>query len=137
MIHQRDEAQKKLNRASQLMSSIGSEKDRWISTKAKLAEDKRSLLGDMILATAVLTYLGPFDGKYRQKILKEKWMKFVKKYQIEYTYNFVLKDIVGNEEKVTDWIIKKLLNERLSIENMIIINESAKTHYPVLIDPQG
>ena len=80
MIHQRDEAQKKLNRASQLMSSIGSEKDRWISTKAKLAEDKRSLLGDMILATAVLTYLGPFDGKYRQKILKEKWMKFVKKY---------------------------------------------------------
>ena len=137
MIHQRDEAQKKLNRASQLMSSIGSEKDRWISTKAKLAEDKRSLLGDMILATAVLTYLGPFDGKYRQKILKEKWMKFVKKYQIEYTYNFILKDIVGNEEKVTDWIIKGLPNEQVSIENMIIMNESAKTHYPVLIDPQG
>jgi dynein heavy chain len=119
------------------MSSIGSEKDRWISTKAKLAEDKRSLLGDMILATAVLSYLGPFDGKFRQKIIKEKWMKFVKKYQIEYTYNFVLKDIVGNEEKITDWIIKGLPNERASIENMIIMNESAKTHYPILIDPQG
>ena len=67
------------------MSSIGSEKDRWISTKAKLAEDKRSLLGDINLATAVLSYIGPFDGKFRQKIIKEKWMKFVKNYQIEYT----------------------------------------------------
>ena len=59
------------------MSSIGSEKERWITTKAKLGEDKRSLLGDTIIASAILTYLGPFDGKYRAKIIREKWMTFV------------------------------------------------------------
>ena len=119
------------------MSSIGSEKRQMDIYKGKASWRQTITVGRYNSSHCSLTYLGPFDGKYRQKILKEKWMKFVKKYQIEYTYNFILKDIVGNEEKVTDWIIKGLPNEQVSIENMIIMNESAKTHYPVLIDPQG
>ena len=55
------------------MSSIGSEKTRWIQTRNKLAEDKLSLLGDMILATAFCIYLGPFEGNYRKKIMHNTW----------------------------------------------------------------
>ena len=62
------------------MTSIGSEKDRWIATKQKLAEDKVSLLGDMILATCFLNYLGPFEGTYRLKVLQDTWMKLNKRY---------------------------------------------------------
>lgn len=51
------------------MQSIGNEKDRWIDTKAKLAEDKLSLLGDMIISTCFVNYLGPFEGSYRMKVL--------------------------------------------------------------------
>lgn len=55
------------------MQSIGSEKDRWISTKTKLAEDKLSLLGDMIIAAAFVNYLGPYEGSYRARILSDAW----------------------------------------------------------------
>lgn len=55
------------------MFSIGSEKERWIVTKGKLAEDKLSLLGDMIMATAFVNYLGPFEGTYRMKIMTDTW----------------------------------------------------------------
>ena len=55
------------------MHSIGSEKERWIVTKSKLAEDKLSLLGDMIIATCFVNYLGPFEGSYRLKVLTDSW----------------------------------------------------------------
>jgi len=51
-----------LNRASMLMKSIGSEKDRWISTKLKLQNDRKTILGDLVLATCFITYLGLFEG---------------------------------------------------------------------------
>ena len=71
LIEEKEDAMKKKNRAETLMTSIGSERDRWIQTKKKLAEDKLSILGDMILATGFVNYLGPFEGSYRLKILEE------------------------------------------------------------------
>ena len=55
------------------MDSIGSERDRWIQTKKKLADDKLSILGDMILSVGFVNYLGPFEGTYRLKVLEEIW----------------------------------------------------------------
>lgn len=119
------------------MQSIGSEKDRWISTKQKLAEDKLSLLGDMVMATAFVNYLGPFEGTYRIKILTDTWQKLNAKYQLKYTFDFVLKDILGDVEKISDWSLRGLPNENMAYENMIIIDETIETKYPVLIDPEG
>ena len=71
MLNQKQEATNKLERANALMQSIGSEKDRWIATKKKLAEEKVSLLGDMIFSTSFVNYLGPYEGSYRIKIMQE------------------------------------------------------------------
>jgi hypothetical protein len=62
------------------MGSIGSEKDRWVEMKIKLAENKKSLLGDSILATGFITYLAPFEGIYRKKIVRDTWQPLVLKY---------------------------------------------------------
>jgi hypothetical protein len=51
------------------MNSLGNEKERWEKTCNRLLLEKQSLLGDMILATAFTTYLGPFEGSYREKAL--------------------------------------------------------------------
>jgi hypothetical protein len=51
------------------MNSLGNEKERWEKTSIKLANEKESILGDMILATAFVTYLGPFEGSYREKVV--------------------------------------------------------------------
>ena len=80
MLNKKQDAANKLERANALMQSIGSEKDRWIATKQKLAEDKLSLLGDMILATCFINYLGPFEGTYRLKVMQDNWQKLNEKY---------------------------------------------------------
>ena len=80
LLNKRQDATNKLERANALMQSIGSEKERWVATKHKLAEDKLSLLGDMVMATAFVNYLGPFEGSYRLKILTDSWQKLNAKY---------------------------------------------------------
>ena len=119
------------------MESIGSEKDRWIATKKKLANDKLSLLGDMILASSFVCYLGPFEGSYRVKILQDTWQKLCGKYKCKYSFYFMLKEILGNVEKISDWTINGLPNETTAYENMIIVDETEHKKYTVIIDPQG
>ena len=58
MLNQKQEATNKLERANALMQSIGSEKDRWIATKKKLAEEKVSLLGDIVPVDIHFSHLG-------------------------------------------------------------------------------
>ena len=89
-----------------------------------LAEDKKTVLGDMILATAFITYLGPFEGSYRYRVLRETWTKLIQRYGIRYTTHFNLKDVLGDEEVMAEWTINGLPNENVSFENMIIIEET-------------
>ena len=51
--------------------------------------------------------------------------------------DFSLKEILGDVEKISDWALRGLPNETTSYENMIIMDETIKDKYPVMIDPQG
>ncbi len=59
------------------MSSLGNEKDSWIDASKRLGSEKESLLGDMIISSSFVTYLGPFEGIYRDQIVQKKWKQFV------------------------------------------------------------
>jgi len=49
----------------------------------------------------------------------------------------MLKEILGNVEKISDWTINGLPNETTAYENMIIVDETEHKKYTVIIDPQG
>ena len=53
------------------------------------------------------------------------------------TFDFNLKEILGDVEKISEWTIKGLPNENMAFENMIIIDETMEKKYPVIIDPEG
>ena len=59
------------------------------------------------------------------------------KYQVKQTFNFNLKEILGDVEQISEWTIRGLPNENMAFENMIIINETVQKKYPVIIDPEG
>jgi hypothetical protein len=77
------------------MNSLGAEKERWLKTAEKLGKEKESLLGDVILSTAFLTYLGPFEQTYRDHALMS-WRRIVGQSQILIAESFSLSDIIGN-----------------------------------------
>ena len=66
MTLQVDLCSKKLSRATQLIESLGGEKDRWGETAQRLGVTFDNLTGDVLIASGVVAYLGTFTSKFRE-----------------------------------------------------------------------
>ena len=64
----------KLDRAGRLNKGLSSEKVRWKQSVIDLTEEIKCILSDIILACGCISYLGPFNSKYRNKIIKDIWI---------------------------------------------------------------
>ena len=117
------------------MSSIGSERDRWLQTIQKPKRDKVTLLGDVMLSTCFLVYLSMFEGSFRIKMHQEKWTRVLDFYGIKFSQHSSIRTVVCSEEQIASWLLKGLPGDSTSIENMINIDQSKRT--PVFIDPQS
>ena len=63
----------KLIRANKLTDLLAEEGVRWKETVIELKERELSLTGDVFLAAASISYLGPFTGIYRKQI-QDDWL---------------------------------------------------------------
>lgn len=57
---------KKLDRAEKLIGGLGGEKDRWIKNEEILSQQLYNVIGDVLLSSAVVAYMGAFTFIYRQ-----------------------------------------------------------------------
>ena len=60
----------RLERAGLLTSGLADESVRWKETVETLKSDLGVLLGNAFLASASISYYGPFTGVFREKIVK-------------------------------------------------------------------
>eukprot|EP00062_Callorhinchus_milii_P024830 gi/632985159/ref/XP_007909521.1/ PREDICTED: dynein heavy chain 2, axonemal-like [Callorhinchus milii] len=72
-----EEMEIKLDRAGKLLSGLAGEKVRWTETVEGLDTDMGFLVGDCLLASAFLSYMGPFLSNYRDEIVSTIWSKAV------------------------------------------------------------
>jgi hypothetical protein len=49
----------------------------------------------MLLTTGFITYLGPFEGSFREKIIKYEWRNLIVSYGIKVAEKFSLLDTIG------------------------------------------
>lgn len=49
-----------LKRAEQLIGGLGDERERWQESADRLSKDLKNLVGNVMLASGCLAYLGPF-----------------------------------------------------------------------------
>ena len=55
----------KLVRAEKLIGGLGSEQERWSIMVQQLGQMTITLAGDILVASAVIAYLGPFTSNFR------------------------------------------------------------------------
>ena len=123
----------KLGRASSLANAFAKEEERWGSSLKKNKELLKNVLGDIILASANLTYLGVFPEKYRT-LLKNEWADLLRKKGIQYNPRFDFLNFVSNQNEIQNWKIYGLPDDITMIENAVIMKYSLRPS--LIIDPQ-
>ncbi|KAK3803952.1 hypothetical protein RRG08_059815 [Elysia crispata] len=131
--NQVDLCQKKLERASQLIGGLGGEKERWKMAAASLGEKYNNLVGDILVASSIVAYLGAFTSAFRYEE-SQAWLKIVRDMKITCSSDFSLTNTLGDPVKIRAWNIAGLPTDSFSVENAIIISNSNR--WPLMIDPQ-
>ncbi|KAJ9460839.1 Dynein beta chain [Diplonema papillatum] len=127
--------QEKANLAERLVSGLASEKSRWAQTIEELEIKSQLLIGDVLLAAAFVSYIGPFTKSYREAIMEKEWRPDISERKIPHTPDLdVVMKILTSDAEVAGWQNEELKSDRLSTENgSIVVN---CTRWPLLIDPQ-
>ncbi|KAJ3091620.1 Dynein heavy chain 5, axonemal [Quaeritorhiza haematococci] len=129
-----DSCKRKMNAATALISGLKGEKDRWTIQSKEFADRIGRLVGDGILATAFLSYSGPFNQAFRQQLLVD-WKRELIKKKIPHTDDLDIIGLLVDNTTVGEWNIQGLPTDELSVQNGILVTKGSR--FPLLIDPQN
>ena len=94
----------------------------------------KNITGDIMLSSGQIAYTGVFVIGYRSEMLQG-WAKLLEERKITCSEPFSLRETLGKEVEIREWVINKLPNDMLSIDNGIMMAQSNR--WPLMIDPQG
>lgn len=110
------------------------EKVRWSEIASTLRIALDNVIGDVLLSSGFIAYLGSFPKQYRDELLKKLIGKCVE-YEIPCTEDFKLRSTLSDSTEIRSWTISELPTDDYAIESAIIVKNAHR--YPLLIDPQG
>jgi dynein heavy chain len=124
--------------SGKLLGALENEKKEWARKKEELIKNRVGILGDILISSGIIAYLGAFTKSYREEIITT-WSDLIHKANIPISRNdspfVIMQRILGDKMEIENWKMKKLPNDSFSVDNALIITKS--TRWPLLIDPQG
>ncbi|CAF0823905.1 unnamed protein product [Adineta steineri] len=127
---------KKLVRAQKLIGGLGGEKTRWTLAAENLQKIYDSLLGDVLVSSGVIGYLGAFTSAFRDETTHD-WIELCRKKKLPCSDadKYSLADTLGEPIKIQAWNINGLPKDSFSVDNAVTIQNSNR--WPLMIDPQN
>ncbi|CAK4824806.1 unnamed protein product, partial [Aphanomyces euteiches] len=124
----------KLSRATQLVSGLSGERERWQTSIATKEAALLNVVGDALVAAAFLSYAGPFDSLFRSSLL-DTWSNRVQQQALPMSPGFQFTDFLADPTDVRHWNAHGLPRDNLSTENGVVTIRGKR--WPLMIDPQG
>jgi dynein heavy chain len=122
--------------ANRLVGGLASEKVRWSEAVARFKEQQKTLSGDVLLASAFISYVGCFSKRYRTELIEEKWLPFLKNPStgVPMSENIDPLEILTTSAEIAKWNNEGLPTDRVSLENATMVTNCKR--WPLIIDPQ-
>lgn len=93
----------RLDLANRLVTALGSESERWNAAIVQLGLDIDLVVGDVLLAAAFVSYVGPFNKTVREKIIDHEFVGFFKKNNIPSSAHNNPLFILTDDAKTATW----------------------------------
>ncbi|PFH34573.1 dynein heavy chain family protein [Besnoitia besnoiti] len=126
--------QLKLDLAERLVNGLADENTRWTTSVEQLEDSKVTVIGDALLASAFVSYVGAFTSPFRVSLIEETWKVDLKQKVIPFTEQVTPLEVLADEADMARWKNDGLPADRTSIENAAIVTSCSR--WPLLIDPQ-
>ena len=94
---------RRLNSAQRLVNALGSESERWSQAILDLGDKLTVITGDVLLASAFVSYVGPFNKKFRDMITNVKFIDFFRKNRIPMSPDPNPLSILTDEATIAEW----------------------------------
>jgi dynein heavy chain len=136
--------ERKLNLAQRLINALSSENDRWAENILILRNNAKLLTGDVLIASAFVAYAGPFTKPFRNILMDEVFLPFLKSEFIKACdgevadipmnqhANFL--NVLTTDAEIAQWNADFLPADIVSTENAAVVCNTFR--WPLLIDPQ-
>ena len=104
---QKDDCERKHKRAGSLIEKLASENINWQNSLVVQKASRENLVGDILICSGIIAYLGVFTQFYRQECIKN-WIDMIKSFNIKANEEISLNATLGNQVKIRQWLIEKL-----------------------------
>lgn len=128
-----EKCERKMSLATRLVSALGSEQDRWAQSIIDIGDLLKVIIGDVLLASAFVSYVGPFNKQFRDKIMLSEFLPFFGQNNIPMSENSNPIQILSDDATQALWQQNGLPPDKVSTENGCILNNSER--YSLIIDP--
>jgi dynein heavy chain len=132
-----DEAQELLDQlglANRLTNGLADENKRWNVNVVTMKGERTTMIGDALVSAAFVSYIGPFNYIFRERIWKETWLPDILAKNIPITSGVDPLLVLAGAADQAVWKTEGLPADRVSLENAAVVVSCNR--YPLIIDPQ-
>eukprot|EP01117_Protostelium_nocturnum_P006264 TRINITY_DN2259_c0_g1_i6.p1 TRINITY_DN2259_c0_g1~~TRINITY_DN2259_c0_g1_i6.p1 ORF type:complete len:4259 (-),score=1954.67 TRINITY_DN2259_c0_g1_i6:110-12886(-) len=124
----------KVDRSISLLSKLSSESGRWEGQRKTFQSNMATIVGDVLLSSAFLAYIGFFDQNFRASLMN-KWMGHLKNTGVKFKDELSVVEYLSSPDQRLLWQANSLPADDLCMENAIMLQRFNR--YPLVIDPSG
>ncbi|XP_031619236.1 LOW QUALITY PROTEIN: dynein heavy chain 7, axonemal [Contarinia nasturtii] len=125
---------KRLQRATEIVGSLGGERDRWHKSMERIQIKSKTLIGDVLISSGIVSYLGQLTETHRRKLIQI-WIEKCTSLGLYCDPEFKVENVFADKIQVKSWNVYGLPDNRFTIESAIILQNTRR--WTLIIDPQG
>lgn len=112
----------KLQSAETLVNGLSGENKRWGENVKQLQANTLTVIGDVLLGSAFVSYIGAFTAEFRLNLWANTWLPDINNKKIPITSEINPLKILTTDSEIAKWKNQELPSDQMSLENAAIIS---------------